>query len=62
MKAILSTNFPASESLAPRIDNPGNGKIILGKEELVVDKKKKISSLELEEDKILPQEGRRGFS
>ena len=37
------------------------GKIILDKEELVVDKEKKISSLKIGGDKILPQEGRRGF-
>ena len=38
-----------------------NGKIISDKEEQVVDKEKKISSLKLGGDKILPQEGRRGF-
>ena len=37
------------------------GRIILDKEELVVDKEKKISSLKLGGDKILPQEGRRGL-
>ena len=37
------------------------GKIIPDKEELVVDKEKKISSLILGGDKILPQEERRGF-
>ena len=37
------------------------GKIILDKEELVFDKENKISSLKLGGDKILPQEGRRGF-
>ena len=37
------------------------GKIISNKEELVVDKEKKISSLKLRGDKILPREGRRGF-
>ena len=37
------------------------GKIIPDKEELVVDKEKKISSLKLEGDKILPQGGLRGF-
>ena len=35
--------------------------MILDKEELVVDKEKKISSLKLGGDKILPGEGRRGF-
>ena len=34
------------------------GKIIPDKEELVVDKEKKISSLKLGGDKIIPQEGR----
>ena len=37
------------------------GKIIPEKEELVVDKENKISSLKLGGDKILSQEGRRGF-
>ena len=37
------------------------GKIIPNKEDLVVDKEKKISSLKLGGDKILPQKGRRGF-
>ena len=37
------------------------GKIILDKEELVVYKEKKISFLKLREEKILPQEGRKGF-
>ena len=37
------------------------GKIITDKEEIVVDKEKDISSLKLRGDKILPQEGRRGF-
>ena len=37
------------------------GKIIHDKEELVYDKENKISSLKLGGDKILPQEGRRGF-
>ena len=37
------------------------GKIILDKEELVVNKEKKISYLKLEGDKILPQEEMRGF-
>ena len=37
------------------------GKIIYDKEELVVDKEKKIFSLKLEGDKILSQEGKRGF-
>ena len=37
------------------------GKIIRDKEELVVDKEKKISSLKLGGNKILPQEGMRGF-
>ena len=38
-----------------------NGKIIPDMEELVVDKENEISSLKLGGDKILPQEGRRGF-
>ena len=37
------------------------GKIISDKEELVVDKEKKIFSLKLGEDEILPRKGRRGF-
>ena len=37
------------------------GRIILDKEEPVVNKEKKISSLKLGGDKILPQEGRRGL-
>ena len=37
------------------------GKIIPDKKELVIYKEKKISSLKLGEDKILPQEGRRRF-
>ena len=37
------------------------GKIIPYKEELIVDKEKKISSLKLGGDKILPREGMRGF-
>ena len=37
------------------------GKIIPDKEELVVDKEKKIFSLKQGEDKILPREGRKGF-
>ena len=36
------------------------GNIISNKEELVVDKEKKISSLKLGRDKILPQKGWRG--
>ena len=36
-------------------------KIIFDKEELVVDTERKISSLKLGGDKILPREGRRGF-
>ena len=38
-----------------------NGRIIPNKEELVVYKEKEISSPKLEEDKILPREGRRGL-
>ena len=36
-------------------------KIIFDKEELVVDTERKISSLKLGGNKILPREGRRGF-
>ena len=48
-------NFLASESLTPRRE------IILDKGRIVPEKEKKISSLKLQGDKILLQEGRRGF-